>query len=96
MRAMPALTRPLPLVCQRAQECLTNPQRLQQTLPHLQETTEAPDQPPSVQQTAEAPPQTIVSGFSRTGDSPTPWWASQRSASRAAMHPVPAAVMAWR
>jgi hypothetical protein len=37
-----------------------------------------------------------ASAVSRSGDSPIPWWASQRSASRAAMQPVPAAVTAWR
>jgi hypothetical protein len=41
---------------------------------------------------------TELSAVSSTGDSAsaTPWWASQRSASSAAMQPVPAAVMAWR
>jgi hypothetical protein len=39
-----------------------------------------------------------LSAVSSTGGSAsaTPWWASQRSASSAAMQPVPAAVMAWR
>jgi hypothetical protein len=39
-----------------------------------------------------------LSAVSSTGDSAseTPWWDSQRSASSAAMQPVPAAVMAWR
>src|SRR5215207_5262671 len=37
---------------------------------------------------------TGASAVSSTGDSPSPWWASQRSASSAAMQPVPAAVIA--
>src|SRR5687768_6399234 len=37
---------------------------------------------------------TGASAVSSTGDSPSPWCASQRSASSAAMHPVPAAVIA--
>src|SRR5690606_18887832 len=39
---------------------------------------------------------TGASAVSRSGDSPRPLCASQRSASRAAMQPVPAAVIAWR
>src|SRR5215213_278567 len=39
---------------------------------------------------------TGASAVSSTGDSPSPWCASQRSASSAAMHPVPAAVIACR